>query len=337
MLSPSAGAGRHPQPVSAAMPHDASQTPAPRAAWVDAARSGAMFFIIWLHAGAAPAWCGQAVGAALFLFFLLAGYFSAPAEGVAPSPRPCLQRGLKLGLAWLLWSLLAAGLYALFSPEHTLTWQRLLGWGEPAYNTPLWFLRSLAVYELLLAALTALRLLPRFKWLVLLLLLCYPYADTPAQHLTLRFDYFPVLLLGYGLRSLALPRLQELLQRRALPLGGVCLLLLLLPAFSPRCAAVAALCPLPANAAAIALLILLAASTAQRLLPRVTACLAQAGQGMMFCYVTHSFFLAPLYMGYEVQWAQNIWVPLLLLPLLTVWGARCRRRYPRAMRLLLAR
>lgn len=312
-------------------PPDAAPPHPPRAEWVDAARSAAMFFIIWLHAGAAPAWCGQAVGGALFLFFLLAGYFTPPTAAL------CLKRAVKLGAAWLLWSLIAGALYALFSPGHALTWPRLFGWGEAAYNTPLWFLRSLAVYELLPAALTALRLLPRFKWLVLLLLLCYPYADAPAQHLTLRFDYLPVLLLGYCLRGVGLERLHALLLRRAWLWVGCALLLLALPAYLPCCAALAAHSPLPLHAAAVALLLLAAGVLGQRFLPRFTAYSARMGRGMMFCYVTHSFFLAPLYTGYEVQWGHNIWVPLLLLPLLTACGAWCTRRFPRAMHLLLAR
>ena len=47
-------------------------------------------------------------------------------------------------------------------PYVDITWQRVVGWGVAAYNTPLWFLKTLIAYQLVLAGLMALRLLPRY-------------------------------------------------------------------------------------------------------------------------------------------------------------------------------
>ena len=72
-----------------------------RAEWVDCSRLLAMFFIIWLHANAAPGWVGKVVGGAIALFFLLAGYFLPAAVGKV------MERTGRLALAWGLWSLMS--------------------------------------------------------------------------------------------------------------------------------------------------------------------------------------------------------------------------------------
>ena len=72
-----------------------------RAVWVDCARALAMFFIVWLHANAAPGWVGKVVGGAIALFFLLAGYFLPSSAGRV------VERTGRLALAWGLWSLMS--------------------------------------------------------------------------------------------------------------------------------------------------------------------------------------------------------------------------------------
>lgn len=305
--------------------------PAPRAAWVDAARCLAMFPIIWMHAGAAPAWSGKLVGGALFLFFLLAGYFM-PREA-----HPCCTRALRLAGAWALWSGIAALLYFSVAPEYGIDWRKLLGWGVNAYDTPLWFLRNLAVYELLIAALLLLRLLPRYTWLLTAVLASLAYAGSPAQQLTIRFDWFWVTLLGFSLRCAPVAQIETWLARHAAVLVPACVVVLCQPWLWSQYRADVGFCSLPTFSAAWCVLYFLAALVLQRFLPRAAGALAFSGRGMMFCYVTHSFFLAPFYMGYDLNWAYNLWVPPLLLILLPLLGAGLQRLFPRAMRLLLAR
>lgn len=311
---------------SAAAPAAAPRKP--RAAWVDAARSLAMYPIIWMHAGAAPNGVGEWVGGALCLFFLLAGYFM-PQEW-----RPCLKRAGKLALAWALWSCIAALLYFAMAPEHGIRWEKLLGWGEASYDTPLWFLRNLAVYQGLMALLLALRVLPHYGWLLTAVLACCAYASAPSQHLTLRFDWFWVLLLGFCLKAVPLPRLEDTLRRHLPLLLGSCVFLLLQPMVLHTLLPQVAECSLPVGSFARCGLYFAAAYILCRCSARLGRGLAAIGSGMMFCYVTHSFFLVPFYLGYDFNWAWNAWVPLLLLPLLTALGAALTRCFPRTMAVL---
>lgn len=311
-----------PAPAPSPAPHK------PRAEWVDAARCLAMYPIIWMHAGAAPDGVGKPVGGALCLFFLLAGYFM-PREW-----KPCLKRAGKFAVAWALWSCIAALLYFAMAPEHGIRWQQLLGWGEASYDTPLWFLRNLAVYQGIVALLLAARLLPRYGWLLTAVLAGCAYACAPSQHLTLRFDWFWVLLLGFCLRAVTLPTLESLLHRHRLPLLLACLVLLLQPLVLRELLPQVAECSLPTTSFAWCLLYFTAAYTLCRHCARVGRYMATIGSGMMFCYVTHSFFLVPFYLGYDFNWAWNAWVPLLLLPLLTALGAQLTRLFPRAMGVL---
>ena len=169
-----------------------------RAHWVDCARTLAMFCIVWLHANAAPAGLGQVVGGAITLFFLLAGYFLPVQAGKA------LVRTARLALAWLLWSLLSLGLMAATAPDFEFSWQRCVGWGVAAYNTPLWFLKTLLAYQLVAVGLLALRFLPRFCWVAVLVLMLCSYTSAPAQYAAVRFDYLWVFLLGLALKQVPL-------------------------------------------------------------------------------------------------------------------------------------
>lgn len=305
-----------------------------RVAWVDVARCLGMFFIMWLHAGAAPFWVGRPVGGGICLFFVLAGYFM-PRE-----PWPCLRRALMLALAWLLWSLVTLGLYLLVWPGLDWTWARAFGWGQSAYNAPLWFLKDLAVFQLIICALLALRLLPRYSWLLLLLLAGFSYTHEPAQHEALRFDWMLAVALGFWLRRFSLAEIREALLRHAGVLLAAIFLLLAQRECFPLWAREAGLAytrsSLPLAQLAYATLFCLLALGLERFLPRLTKGLALAGSGMMFTYVTHSLLYSPLYY-YHIHGGYDLWAPLLALPLLTGLYQLLRRWFPRAMRLLCAR
>lgn len=313
-----------------------SSSPAPRerVAWVDVARCLGMFFIMWLHAGGAPHWVGRPVGGGICLFFVLAGYFM-PRE-----PWPCLRRALLLALAWLLWSLITLGLYLLVWPEMEWSWAHAFGWGQSAYNAPLWFLKDLAVFQLIISALLALRLLPRWEGLFLLLLAGFSYASEPAQHQALRFDWMMAVVLGFCLRRFSLQDIRQALCRHAGVLLIAIFLLLAQRECFPLWARAASLeytrCSLPLAQLAYATLFCLASLAMERFLPRWTRWLALAGGSMMFTYVAHSLLYAPLYY-FRIRVGCNLWVPLLALPLLTGMFLMLKHWFPRAMRLLCAR
>ena len=306
-----------------------------RAEWLDSSRALAMFFIIWLHADAAPDGIGQVVGGAISLFFLLAGYFSSSQSRVV------VVRAGRLALAWAAWSLLSMGLIAVADSSFEWDWRRAVGWGVAAYNTPLWFLKTLVVYQLVLAALLALRVLPRCGWLLVLVLLACSYTTEPAQYAAVRFDYFWLFLLGNCLRVIPLGVVQGYLLRHSLALGLAALVVLVQPWGLAAWAAWAELgwrhCNLPVAALAWMLLMVLAGVLLGKYLPGLNGRLARAGRWMLFIYASHSFVLAPLYAWSNPRCLWNVWAPVLVLPLLTLLGSRLCRTFPRAMSVFMAR
>lgn len=308
---------------------------ATRACWVDCSRTLAMFCIVWLHANAAPGGLGHVVGGAIALFFLLAGYF-LPAEA-----EKVLHRTVRLALAWLMWSLLSLGFMAAAAPDFEFSWQRCIGWGVAAYNTPLWFLRTLIFYQLLVAGMLALRLLPRFGWVLVAVFMLCSYTTAPAQYAAVRFDYFWFFLLGYALRPAPLACIHGWLKRNALALLSAVLICLSQPHILAWFAAWAELpwrhCSLPVGAMGWGVLMVLAGIFWARYLQRSAALLAFCGRWMLFIYAAHSFVLAPLYGGYNPHFLWNIWVPLLVIPLLAGGGWWLTRLFPCCMALFLAR
>lgn len=311
----------------------AGAAPRPREVWIDAARCIAMFFIIWLHTGKSPAWNSDLVGGALCLFFVFAGYFMPQQAG------RCAARALRMLWLWVLWSLLSAGLYMLTKQGAVWSWERLVGLGDGAYNTPLWFLRNLAVYQLLVAGMLALRLLPRHAWLTVALLASFAYTCEHSQHITLRFDWMVAFMLGCALRtSVGMESLSRWLRENALALvvaGGLFLVQIhALPALGDALDMAVRLCSLPVESLVYTILYSLVAMALVRWLPRAAELLAHSGRCMIFCYITHSFGLAVFYNYPQIDFACNFWVPVLLLAVLTWLYGVFNRFFPRAMRFL---
>ena len=306
----------------------------PRVAWVDTARCLAMFFIMWLHVGEAPTWISRPVGGGICLFFIMAGYFM-PRE-----PGRAARRALGLGLAWLLWSLITFGLYLLVWPGLEWTWARVFGYGVAAYNTPLWFLKNLTIFQLIIAALAALKLLPRGNWIILIVLAGFSYVKEPAQHEALRFDWMMAAMLGYCLRSVPLSTIEEWLVRHArLILAGIVVLLVqreLYPLYVKYQGLSYYRCSLPVAQFSYAVLMCLVAIAIARRWPTINALPAKAGNAMMFIFVTHSLLYAPIYALDLPRWCGFAYsaVGIALLTMCSTW---LNRRLPRTMKLLTAR
>lgn len=305
-----------------------------RAEWVDAARCLAMLGIMWLHSGDSPGWLHAPVGGGICLFFVLAGRFMPESPGAAA------QRACRLGLAWLLWSLISLGLFILAQPGENWSWARAFGLGVPAYNTPLWFLRNLCLYQLILAGLSALRLLPRYKWLLLALLSGLSYAAEPPQHVGLRFDWLTAVLLGYCLRGIPLQRLYDWLLAHAPALLAAGVLLLVQRAYYPQLLDALGMrsytCSLHVVEFIWAIGYLLAAVGLLRICRPLGAGMAQCGSCMLFIYAGHSLAYAPLY-GLPLPSTCRLVLMALVLVGLTLLCRLLQRLAPAAMRLLTAR
>ena len=305
-----------------------------RAEWVDCARALAMFFIVWLHANAAPGWVGKVVGGAIALFFLLAGYFLPSSAGRV------VERTGRLAFAWGLWSLMSVLFLLVVKPYVDISWQRVVGWGVAAYNTPLWFLKTLVAYQLVVAGLMALRLLPRYAWVAVVFLALCSYTTAPSQHLSVRFDYLWIFLLGFAARQAPLAQVRGyMVQNKWI------LLLVIVGVFAqPECLEEYAEeldvswrhCNLPLKSLAFMASFLLAGVLLDECLPRVAAVLARCGSWMLFIYAGHSYLLSPLYQWKGLSLCWNVWVPLVVLPVLVLLGRLLSRRFPRAMASLLA-
>lgn len=309
-------------------------SPRTRVAWVDSARCLAMFFIMWLHVGGAPFWMGRPVGGGICLFFLLAGYFMPREAGKAA------RRALWLGLAWLLWSLITLGLYLLTDSNLQWSWEKVFGWGMAAYNTPLWFLRNLTVYQLIIAGLAALHLLPRCNWLLLVLIASFTYVNQPAQHEGMRFDWMTAVMLGYCLRSIPLGSIEQWLTRHVWYVLAAIILLLVQREVYPFIARAQGLsyyrCSLPVVQLSYAVLLCLTAIGIARYLPKLNNLLATAGSCMMFTYVAHSMLFAPIYFFDLPRWCGFAYSAAGIALLTWVYRllAGC---FPRAMAVLTAK
>lgn len=310
-------------------------TPAPkqREVWVDTARCLAMATIMSLHSGADARILGTPVGGAICLFFVLAGYFMPRHPGQAA------LRALRLGLAWLLWSIISLGLYILVQPGIAWDWAHAFGIGTFAYNTPLWFLKDLCIFQGIIAGLAALRILPRYTWYVLAILVCCTYAADPPQHESLHFDWLPAVLLGYALRTLPLTRLRTALQRHAPLLVATGALLLLQREYYPQLLQNldirSAACSLPVGSLVWSIWYALAAVKLEQLLPRAADLLARTGSCMLFIYAAHSLAYAPFY-HLSIAPAWGVPIMLLLMGALTITAHQLQRLCPLGMRLLTA-
>ena len=305
-----------------------------RAEWVDCARALAMFFIVWLHANAAPDGVGKVVGGAIALFFLLAGYFLPSSAGRV------MARTGRLALAWGLWSLLSVLFLLVVKPYVDISWQRVVGWGVAAYNTPLWFLKTLVAYHLVAAGLLALRLLPRYAWVAVVFLALCSYTTAPSQHLSVRFDYLWIFLLGFAAKQAPLELVREYMVR-----NKWILLLVIVGAFAqPECLEEYAEeaevswrhCNLPLKSLAFMASFLLAGVLLDEYLPRVAGVFSRCGRWMFFIYAGHSYLLSPLYQWKIPPVLWNVWVPLLVLPVMVLLGRLLARWFPRTMACLLA-
>lgn len=306
-----------------------------REEWVDCARTLAMFFIIWLHAAAAPMWTGKVVGGGIALFFLLAGYFLPVSAGTA------LRRTGRLALAWAAWSLMSVVFLLVVKPYVDIEWQRVVGWKVAAYNTPLWFLKTLIAYQLVAAGLLALRLLPRHAWVLVVFLALCSYTTSPSQHLSVRFDYLWIFLLGFAAKPLSLEGMRGYMVRNWWILALVILGVFFQPEVLEDYADFADVswrhCNLPLWNLAFMAMFLLVSVLLTRWVSFVAGWLAFCGRWMLFIYAGHSYLLAPLYQWKELRWAWNVWVPVLVLPLLAVLAWWLTRRLPRVMAVLQAK
>lgn len=305
-----------------------------RAVWVDAARCLAMVSIIWMHSGESPTWLIEPVGGSICLFFVLAGRFMPSAPGQLAA------RTLRLALAWLLWSLISWGLFILAQPEEPWSLARAFGIGEAAYNTPLWFLKDLCIFQLLMAGLMWLRVLPRYKWLLLVLLAGFAYAAEPAQHVGLRFDWMPALLLGYCLQGISPGQLRERISSHApaLVVAGVVLLLQqeYYPALLQHFGIRSYTCSLPLASLAYALGYLLLGMAAENLLPKLAGGMARCGSCMLFIYAGHSLAYAPFY-PFPLPLFVRLALMLLVMIALTCLCIALQKLCPRVARLLTAK
>ncbi len=322
--------------MSSDAPDSPAATPAPksRAIWIDVSRAIAMFFIMWLHTRNAPVAIHGAVGGGIALFFLLAGYFM-PREAA-----PCAKRAIKLAYTWVIWMIIPSLFYIWGGMDWE--WQRGLGWGVGAYNAPMWFLRNLVIFQLMMAGLIAIRFLPKYAVPFAITLACCAYFTEWAQHITICFDYLMVVALGFCLRSIKLGSIYNYLQKNMLILAAMALIILLQPELIRELGLtwdVKYRIPnIPVRMMAYTLLMLLSGIAIAKYLPRIAEPIAVVGRCMLFIFVAHSLVYG--YMIYlESLFFDSIpldgfWTPLWVMPLMAWIYLKLQKHCPKLAKLL---
>ena len=310
--------------------HDSVRQP-----WVDVARCIAMFLIMWLHVGSAPNGLGEWVGGGICLFYLLAGYF-LPRE-----PKKLIKRTLGFTLAWVIWTAITTFIYYfLVWRMHVIpTWPDILGIGGAAWNTPLWFLRNLALFSLVLTGLTAIKVLPKYQWLCFVAMLAFTYVAEPNQHETLRFDWMRIMMLGFCMRSFPLQTLHELVLKHAKALFIAALIIIGQPyfweyvlkmydlSFTPT--------SLPMSNFAICIMMLTASAIFCQKWPKIGQLLAKTAPAMMFIFVSHGLFYILCAYPFTFHPYVAALVPLFVLPLLTVLWLNLKKYFPRFAKIIM--
>lgn len=336
MSEPAAPIGLPTKVLSPTSPSPASSgaSDAVRAPWVDVSRALAMFFIMWLHTRNAPVAIHGAVGGGIGLFFLMAGYFM-PREA-----RRSALRALEFARTWLIWMLLP--LLVNFLSGGDFEWQRALGWGVGAYNAPMWFLRNLVIFQLMMAALMFFKFLPRHAAPMAAGLICCAYITEWSEHTTIRFNYMMMLVLGFALRAIKLRAIYEYLQKNAFILAFVAGVIILQPLLLAEfCDAWGIKCRIPnipVRSMSYALLLLLSGITISKYLPKLADYLALAGRCMMFIFVSHVIFYGLIIYCEHVLLGgmrlDGVWTPIIVMAGLTWLCLRLQAKYPTLMRLL---
>ncbi len=314
---------------------DMSSSGSVRQSWIDVARCFAMFIIMWLHVGYAPNGLGEWVGGGLCLFFLLAGYF------LPQDTKKIAKRGLSFTLAWVIWTAITTLIYyfLVWRMNVVPTWPDILGIGGAAWNTPLWFLRNLALFTLLIAGLSAIKVLPKYKWLVWIAMLAFSYVAEPNQHETLRFDWMRVMVLGFCLREFSLQKLHDLVLKHPLAITGTALAIWAQPYIWERVLAHHSLSytptSLPMSNFAICIMMLTVSALFCQKFPQAGFWIARTAPAMMFIFVSHGLFYILCAYPFEFHpWGAAL-VPLIVLPLLTILWLVIKKHFPRFAKFLM--
>lgn len=148
-----------------------------RSAWIDVARAIACYLIVCVHTPNCPDWIySWSLGGRNALFFMLAGYFCR----FDLSYRKMCHKVLWLLIPFLIWNLIAV--YSGYGVSDEISVKSLTGLGEgnlfPS-DSPLWFLFYIILFTLFVPFF---RLLLRYKWIVLAILIIFSGTGNSVFH-----------------------------------------------------------------------------------------------------------------------------------------------------------
>ncbi len=306
-----------------------------------------MFFIMWLHARTHPEWLPTPVGGGICFFFLTAGYF-LPRNTI-----DCARRTLQLTIAWLIWSWATTILVMIFDPTASFEWSRVFGINVAAYNTPLWFLRNLLIFQAIFLLLMCLRILPGAALSVCLICLVWPYDLNGQQHINLLFNWMMAFSAGFALAYFKLSRIDAHMLRLLYVLVPLAAFLISVDAmeygfiemalFSYAWGAgehpfVFSLKLIPFTSLGFALSFIIVAFLLVTLLPKLAHYVAIIGRNMMFIYAGHTI-LYGFQIGLDQQLfggmlGDGIWLPIVAMLVLAAASEALCRYCPSAMAFL---
>jgi len=307
-----------------------------RVEWVDASRALAMFFIMWLHTNAAPQWIAPLVEGGLVLFFVFAGYF------LPRSPKKCLLRTLRLLLALCLWMFFSSIFIMRIMPNIDYTWQDMIGWGVVPLNYPLWFLKDLIIFQFIMYVLMCLRILPRYAWILLVILASFSYTNEYGPAGPVSFSWMIPLLLGYALSDFSIIRITEYIRDNIVLLFFAAFFILIQPYIIGMLAPYFDLSSyrpkLAITAFAYAMLFAVFMLFLEKRCSRLLSFMAFLGSYTMFIYASHYLlylimnYVCVIYFGSEQ--IDGFWMPFAAFLILVPLCRFLQHFFPRMMTLL---
>lgn len=303
--------------------------------WIWVARALSIYLIVWLHTDIAPDFVSIAVQGATATFFLISGYY------LPDTAKKAAFTSLISARTWLIWATIATLIYALI--QGGVSWQQAIGWEIQSYNYPLWFLRTLIIYQLIIAAIVAIGLIPRHRVLITIMLAGMAYFTEWSDLSRLNFSWFVTILIGYSLKSIPMNKIGGYFNNNWLLLLVVAILYLIECNIVTSQAEIMAWKFEPANLTihsfAYSILILAMSTLIINKLPKsISRLIARIGSCSMFIFVTHailngiihftsrSYFGGTELMGY--------WTPLLTLIFSTIVCLCLQSKFPRLMEIV---
>ncbi len=312
-------------------PQEATQANDLCAHWIFVARAISIYLIVWMHTDISPSFVPTIVQGATGTFFLIAGYYlPRTAKGAS-------FFALISARTWLIWTIIATALYAIL--KGPIDWQDAIGWHIQSYNYPLWYLRTILVYQFVLAAFMLVGLMPKHSVLITILLAGMAYLTQWSDLSAINFAWFVTMLVGYSLHAIPIEKIYSYLKKYRYLIACSCIIFIVQGITIPAIGAAYDWSFKPANISitsiSYSVLVLLLASLILEKFPKASTYIAKIGSCSMFIFVSHAILngilhIIQAHISIELH-LFNPATPLLTLVFSSIVCLWLRKQFPRVM------